>query len=110
MDPDFNEATPTPTPTFDQLVLGNLTVNPESAGNSFRPQQATVTAFDQNDDPKSGVTIKSFANGKTASVSPSSATTGADDTALFKFKFGFLTNGGDISFIADNLNVSITQN
>lgn len=100
----------TPTPTLDQFVLGDLTVNPESAGKFFRPQQATVAAFDENGDPMSGVTIKSFANEKTASVSPSSANTGADGTAIFKFKFGFLTNDGEISFNADNISVSITQN
>lgn len=106
------EATPSPTstPTIDQPVLDNLTVSPESAGKSFRPKQATVTAFDQNDNPMSGVTIKSFASGKVATVSPASAVTGADGTAIFKFKFGFRTTSGEIIFSADGIDVSITQN
>lgn len=40
-----------PTPTSDQQTVDSLTVNPESADKSFRLQQATVTAFDENGDP-----------------------------------------------------------
>lgn len=99
----------TPTPPSDQ-ILNILTVDPKSTEKSFRPKEASVTAFDQNGDPMSGVTIKSFANGKAASVSPASAVTGSDGIAIFRFKFGFRTTNGEIVFSADNASVSITQN
>lgn len=105
-------ATPdsTPIPTPNQSSVSSLKVNPESAGKSLGSQQATVTALDKDGNPISGITINSIANGQRASVSPSSAVTRSDGTAGFKFRFGFLTNNGEIIFSANDIEVSVIQN
>ncbi|MGR3219343.1 MAG: carboxypeptidase regulatory-like domain-containing protein [Candidatus Anammoxibacter sp.] len=87
-----------------------LTVTPETAGKSFRlKNKAVVTLLDPDGNPVSGVTIDATASGKFAKVTPSSQTTNSDGKAEFKFKFGFRTKNGSITFSSGSLSALIVR-
>ncbi len=87
-----------------------MQVNPTSANKSIRMQAATVTVFDQKGLPMTGVKVEASANGAGVKVRPSSATTGPDGAAKFKFKFGFASNNGKITFSVGDISAAINQN
>ena len=103
------ESTPSPTPTPGASELNALGVTPEIARKSLLPFKAVVTALDLNNNPIQGVNIEAAVNGASIFVNPSSAVTGSDGTASFNFRFGFRSNGGEITFSADGKSVSIKQ-
>lgn len=108
MYPDTPTLTPTPTSTPQEQMLSSLIVNPGSSGNSLRLKEAIVTALDQNNLPMSDITITSSASGGNAIVSPGIAAT-VDGIAKFRFRFGFTSNDGKITFRADSLITNIIQ-
>ena len=83
--------------------------SPTSASKLFMPQDAVVTALDQAGEPIEGVTIRASASGRGANVNPSQAVTDSDGKARFKFRFGLITNNGEIVFTANGLSVVIVQ-
>ncbi len=92
------------------VVLGDhLTIEPSTSKRSLRLKDACVTAQDQSNQPLSGVKVEAFVHGKGALVIPSSVVTDADGKAKFKFKFGFITKDGEITFIVDDIKSSIMQ-
>ena len=104
-------AEPTPTPTPGETgSLSELIVNPESMSKSFRPKVVAVTARDENGSPVAGATINADANGQRIRVSPTSAVTGSDGTAQFNISFGFLSNGGEVTFSSGQINSKVIQN
>lgn len=86
-----------------------LMVSPTTATKSFSAQIATVKALDQNGQPMAGATINASAEGKGATVRPSSTMTNAEGETQFEFKFGFLARNGMITFTANGLTATITQ-
>lgn len=99
---------PTPKQTPHPFIT-SLTVNPTSDGSSLRFKKVTVTTLDQNGLPISDIIVQASANGLGAAVTPSSATTGADGTVKFKFRFGFVTKNAEITFTTNDLIATITQ-
>ncbi len=90
-------------------VLTTLTANQTLASSSLLRNEVIITALDQNGQPLPEVTVNSSARGSRTTVHPSSATTDIDGTARFKFRFGFVTKDGKITFSADGLTASIIQ-
>lgn len=106
----MDEIEPTPTPTLTPVPsIAVLTVQPTSARSSLRLKEATVAPLDQNGDPISDVIVQASVKGLGSVVTPSSATTGEDGTAKFQFRFGFVTEGGEITFKIDSLTATIKQ-
>ncbi len=91
-------------PTF--VEKGTLVVDKDKASSSFRNQTAQVTAFDENESPLQGVLIKAFANSG-AKVNPQSKKTDQSGNASFKFKFGFASQNGKITFTADGFSEAV---
>lgn len=101
---DITAEAPPSEPTPD-----NLKTNPETASETIGRQTATVTVLDQDGNPFSGAIVSATANGKMATVSPSQATTDTNGVATFKFRFGFITKDGIISFTVKGLTATISQ-
>lgn len=101
--------TPTPIPTPTTTQVSSLTVSPATAGKSLRLQPAIVTSLDKDGEPVPDVEIIATASGKDVMVSPRSAVTGPEGQAEFMFKFGRRSKGGKITFSADGLTATITQ-
>ena len=96
--------------TTTTLGDGNeISVDPSTSRRTLRTQIATVSVTDANGDPVAGVDVTATPEGRRVQVSPSSATTGANGTAEFNYRFGFLSQGGVITFEADGLSTTLTQ-
>lgn len=109
-DPGFTvipvpDSTPTPEVPND---LSALIVSPVNAGRSIKLNNAVVSAFDNDGNPVSGITIKAAVNGKRVKVVPDSAVTGGGGRAQFQFRFGLLSKEGEIVFSAADVTASIT--
>ncbi len=102
---DDLEISPTPILPVPQTII----VNPDSAKSSLQRNETIVTILDQFDQPLSGIIVESSSIGFGTIVNPSSVLTGEDGTAKFKFRFGFITNNGEITFTANGLSASIVQ-
>lgn len=108
-------ASTTPTPveisqaTMPEQEINNLLVEPTKAKRSLRLQHAIVSAIDASGNPVPGVTVKAFANGLNALVTPASAITGNDGTVLFRFRFNSFMNSSTILFETGSLTASINQ-
>ena len=100
MDEESDDTTP---------VLTSLSVNPTSSGSSLRRNEVIVTALDQNGQPIPNITVNASASGLRATVHSSSAITDIDGTVRFKFRFGFVTKDGKITFNANGLTANIVQ-
>lgn len=87
----------------------SLTVEPTTAGRSIKMQEAIVTMLDQSGQPLPGVLVNASKSGRGVRVRPSSQTTDANGTARFRFKFGLRSDNGKITFSADGLSATITQ-
>ena len=96
--------------TTTTLGDGNeISVDPSTSRRTLRTQIATVSVTDANGDPVAGVDVTATPEGRRVQVSPSSATTGANGTAEFNYRFGFLSQGGVITFEADGLSTTLSQ-
>ncbi len=103
--------------TLSPKLIAGMIVNPISAESSFRLREAIVTVMDQNGQPLSGITINTTIEASApkslkwpgAIVNPSSAVTGPDGTATFKFRFRYAAKNGKITFLVDGARAAITQ-
>ncbi len=100
---------PTPKPDSPEIDLASLDVSPATARSSVLPKKAVVKALDGAGKAMAGITISAQVFGKRAAVDPALATTGADGSAEFKFRFGFVTKDGKITFSAEEVETSISQ-
>jgi len=106
----------TPTPTVSDTPLLNpeelvteIKVTPDSSNKSIKFKKAIVTVSDSSGFPVSSARINASAKGPGSRVTPSSRITGIDGKAKFKFRFGFISNNGEIRFNLNGLNATITQ-
>lgn len=90
-------------------VITSLAVSPTLADSSLILKEAVVLALDQESQPISGITVNASANGLGAKVKPTFVTTSVDGTAKFEFRFGFVTKDGKITFTANDLTATISQ-
>lgn len=92
-------------PTIPSRIIANL----DTAASSLRLKEAIVTTLDQDGQPLSDITVKAFAKGRGSVVIPASTTTSSDGTAKFRFRFGFISSDGEVTFNVNGLVTSITQ-
>ncbi|MGR3179028.1 MAG: CARDB domain-containing protein, partial [Candidatus Anammoxibacter sp.] len=89
-------------------MITSLTVTPTTAKRlEFQNMFATVTALDQNGEPISGVKVDESTSGIGTIVFPISSTTDTNGEAVFVFIF--IGQNGQITFTADGLTTTITQ-
>lgn len=89
--------------------VARLAVSPETARRSFMLRDAVVSALDDDGSPLFGITIDAASSGFNVLVFPASATTDESGEARFKFKFGLISNKGDIVFSANGLTATISR-
>ena len=100
----------TPTPTPEDPILIELLAVPSSVEKSKKATKVTVLAKDQNGNPIKDIIINAEANGRKASVNPSSAFTNADGKAEFEVKFSNRRKRGSVTFEADGVTATVNQN
>ncbi len=94
-----------------EIIKGptSISVNPETAGKSFRMSEATVVVLDQEGAPVKGASVDAIAEGKGVKVKNTPQITDAGGKAVFKFKFGRRSKGGKIIFSVNNLKAELLQ-
>ena len=108
--------TPTTTPSPGPKVSptptqpgSTITINPATGKSSLIFKTAIVTVTDNNGDGISSVMVRAKANGLMANVKPKITKTDINGNAKFKFRFGFVSKDGRITFTVDGLSTSIVQ-
>jgi len=99
------DLSPGPSPSSSTIVI-----DPVTAGSSVLFKDVTVTIYDNKGKVMPDVMIKARSKGFITKVQPETAMTGMRGNAKFRFRFGYVSRDGQISFTTnDGLTAELLQ-